>query len=311
MRINLLMKARRYREALAWVLYEIETNSNNVAALALRKKLRRILLIDTPDTGGSSEDDESQFDWPGVAGMRTVKAILERDIILPLSEPELFQKYKLSLPNGIMFYGPPGCGKTHIARALAKKTGRRFIEVKPSDLGSIYIHASQRKISGLFADAREQAPSLLFFDEVDALLPERGGAGGHYDNEVNEFLVQLQDCAKQDVLVIAATNKLRKIDPAVLRPGRFDRKVFIGLPDIEARTDLLRMSLRDRPAMPIDHVGVARSAGGLTCAEFVQVCDEAARMALDQRQEITEIGLHRALKNFKAAGFVNDPVDWE
>lgn len=243
--------------------------------------------------------------------MRSVKAMLERDVLLPLFDPALFAKYKLSPPNGILFYGPPGCGKTHIARALAKKAGRKFMEIKPSDLGSIYIHGSQGKIRALFDEAMEQVPCLLFFDELDALVPIRGHAGGYQDNEVNEFLVQLNNCAERDLLVVGATNRLGNIDSAVLRPGRMDKKVFIGLPDVEARVEQFRICLEERPVAPVDMVDLARSSEGYTYAEIAHLCDEAARIALETNREITEIDFQRAMKNSRPAGHSNDPGDWK
>lgn len=311
LRINLLLQHKRYREALAWVLYELDINPENAAAVALRLKLRRYLKLEGPSSEAESASAETEFDWPGVAGMRSVKAMLERDVLLPLFNPALFAKYKLSPPNGILFYGPPGCGKTHIARALAKKAGRAFMEIKPSDLGSIYIHGSQGKIRVLFDEAVEKAPCLLFFDELDALVPMRGHAGGYQDNEVNEFLVQLNNCTERELLVVGATNRLGSIDTAVIRPGRMDKKVFIGLPDIEARAELFRLCLEDRPVAPIEIIDLARVAEGYTCAEIVQLCDEAARIALQTKRDITQIDLQRALKNLRPGNHSNDPRDWE
>ena len=309
LRINLLLQHRRYREALAWVLYELDTNPENAAAVALRLKLRRYLKLEA--SPAKHPPVETDFDWAGVAGMRSVKAMLERDVLLPLVEPALFAKYKLSPPNGILFYGPPGCGKTHMARALARKAGRTFLEIKPSDLGSIYIHGAQGKIRQLFDEAVEKSPCLVFFDELDALVPKRGHAGGYQDNEVNEFLVQLNNSAERGLLVIGATNRLGSIDTAVSRPGRMDKKVFIGLPDVEARAELFRICLEDRPVAPINPVALARASAGYTCAEIAHLCDEAARIALETERAITEIDLQRAMKNFRPAGHSNDPREWE
>ena len=311
LRVNILIQHHRFREALAWVMYELEVNPDTPVALALRTKLRRLLKLDSAPPNSTTTDKEQRHDWPNVAGMRGVKAMLERDVLLPLVEPELFERYGLAVPNGILFYGPPGCGKTHIARAVARMAGRTFLDIKPSDLGSIYIHGTQRKIGALFDQAREKAPCLMFLDEFDALVPERGQAGGHYDREVNEFLVQLDNCSKDGILVIGATNRLNNIDTAIKRPGRMDKKVFIGLPDIEARSELIRLTLEGRPATSIDNIGFAKRTEKFTAAEIVQVCDDAARMALDQRQDISEIDLQRAIRDFKPQGFSNDPTDWE
>ncbi len=311
LRIDLLVQHRRYREALAWVLYEVDINPVSAAAVALRLKLRRYLKLEAPPSEAKRISLETEFDWLGVAGMRSVKAMLERDVLLPLFEPALFAKYKLSPPNGILFYGPPGCGKTHIARALAKKASRAFMETKPSDLGSIYIHGSQGRIRALFDEAVEKAPCLLFFDELDALVPMRGHAGGYQDNEVNEFLIQLNNCAERGLLVVGATNRLGSIDTAVSRPGRMDKKVFVGLPDVEARAELFRICLEERPVASVEMVDLARASEGYTCAEIAHLCDEAARIALETNREITEIDLQRVMKNSRPAGYSNDPHGWQ
>lgn len=128
LRIDLLLQNKRYHEALAWVLYERDINPESAAAAALRLKLRRYLKLEAPSGEAKKSSLETNFDWPGVAGMRALKAMLERDVLLPLWDPALFAKYKLSPPNGILFYGPPGCGKTHIARALADGAFGRFVE---------------------------------------------------------------------------------------------------------------------------------------------------------------------------------------
>lgn len=185
------------------------------------------------------------------------------------------------------------------------------MEIKPSDLGSIYIHGSQGKIRALFDEAVEKAPCLLFFDELDALVPMRGHAGGYQDNEVNEFLVQLNNCAERGLLVVGATNRLDSIDTALSRPGRIDKKVFVGLPDVEARVELFRICLEERPVVPIDMVDLARASEGYTCAEIAHLCDETARIALQTNREITEIDFHRAMKNSRPADHSNDPRDWE
>ncbi len=248
------------------------------------------------DEAGKRADVEP---WEGVAGMRELKAMLERDVINPLKHPEKYKEYELSLPNGILLHGPPGCGKTLIARALAKMLGIEFIEVTPAMLGSIYCHGPQLMISNLFADALKRTPCLLFLDEIDAMVPRRiGNEFGHQDNEVNEFLVQLNECARRGILVVGATNRKENIDPAVLRPGRLDKKFFVGLPDDEARMEQVRMCMGNRPQEKIGWKTCATKLKGYTCAEIAHVVTEAARDALQQDRPIsTEHILHSARNN--------------
>ncbi|MEO5334847.1 MAG: ATP-binding protein [Magnetococcus sp. YQC-5] len=310
MRISILEGNQLFHEALAWILYEIDINPTNIMAHSMRVKLRKILNLDESKPG-EIENIKKSIEWPDVAGMRSVKSMLERDVILPFQEPELFRKYKLTPPNGILFFGPPGCGKTHIARAVAKKSERHFIEIKPSDLGSIYIHGTQGKIANMFKEAISKIPCLLFLDEFDSLVPVRGGAGGHYDKEVNEFLVHLNNCAENGILVIGATNLLSSIDPAVKRPGRMDKKIFIGLPDIEARFELFHMCLKGRPIGSIDFHEIAKKSDSLTAAEIIESCNEAARMALEKRKSITNDDILKSITDTTKGGFSNNPKDWE
>jgi len=226
--------------------------------------------------------------WAGVAGMRELKAILERDVILPFLQPDIYRRYRISLPNGVLLYGPPGCGKTYIAEKLGKILGFHCISVKPSDLGSPYVHGTQKAIGELFDEASEHRPCLIFLDELDALIPNRfgGDVGHHYASEVNEFLTQLNNAADRRILVVGATNRLDKLDPAALRPGRFDKKVLVSPPDLEARVELLRLYLKDRPQEPIDLLKLAVESEGFTCAEMEYIVTEAARRALSRRRTI-------------------------
>jgi transitional endoplasmic reticulum ATPase len=174
--------------------------------------------------------------------------------------------------------------------AVAEILKFEFTEVKPSDLASSFVHGGQQKIGELFRTARDKAPALVFFDELDALVPRRGedNVGHHYSAEVNEFLVQLNECWKSKVFVVGATNLPTRIDAAVLRPGRMDKKVFVGPPDLEARVELLKLYMQDRPQAEIDWLHVGEKCSLYTSAEIEHVVNEAARAALSDRRLITE-----------------------
>ncbi len=293
-RIELLREWGRLTEALAWTCLETEMVPDNVTALALRERLKRESGLRRKPTkddarlaGMARKTLKDQ--WTGVAGMRELKAMLQRDVILPLQEPEVYAQYRLNLPNGILLYGPPGCGKTFIARKLAEIAGYSFIEVKPGDLASTFVHGTQGRIAALFGNALKQAPCMIFFDELDAMVPDRSDSrvGHHYASEVNEFLVRLNECGRQRILVIGATNLPNRIDSAMLRPGRLDKKFFVGPPDYEARFELLRMGMKDRPQLDIDWHDCAQQLEDYTCAEIEHVINEAARHALEQKRAIT------------------------
>ena len=311
-RIDLLRERDRMTEALAWACLDVEMNPDNVAAVALKERLKReagfLRRKGGEEQRPTGEVKPPRTDWDGVAGMRDLKAILERDVILPLQEPEIYAHYRLSLPNGILLYGPPGCGKTFIARKLAAVAGFSFIEVKPGDLASIYVHGTQKKVAELFADARKQVPCMLFFDELDAMVPNRGDSsvGHHYASEVNEFLVQLNECGRNRILVIGATNLPERIDPAVLRPGRLDKKFFVGPPDFEARMELLRLCMANRPQEDIDWQDCAGELENYTCAEIEFIVNEAARAALAQNRAITAGDILHAAGNNPPANSADD-----
>jgi SpoVK/Ycf46/Vps4 family AAA+-type ATPase len=311
-RIDLLRERERFAEALAWACLEVEMNPDNVAALALKERLKResglLPKRATNPAVKSGETSHRQVPWTGVAGMRDLKAMLERDVILPLQEPEIYAQYRLNLPNGILLYGPPGCGKTFIARKLAEVAGFSFIEVKPGDLASIYVHGTQGKIAEIFAEARKQVPCMIFFDELDAMVPHRGGdsVGHHYASEVNEFLVQLNECGKNKILVIGATNLPDRIDPAVMRPGRLDKKFFVGPPDYEARVELLRLCMANRPQEAMDWHDCAVELENYTCAEIEFVVNEAARSALGQNRPIINGDIRHAAGNNAPAHSASD-----
>jgi hypothetical protein len=301
-RIDLLREWGKLTEALAWACLEVELNPDNVAAIALKERLKREAGLRAKNggaPGGHTAPTPGRTLWEGVAGMRDLKAMLERDVILPLQEPAIYARYRLTMPNGILLYGPPGCGKTFIARKLAVVVGFSFQEVKPGDLASIYVHGTQGRIAELFAAARKQAPCLLFFDEIDAMIPHRGGdsVGHHYASEVNEFLVQLNECGKQKILVVGATNLPGRLDSAVMRPGRLDKKFFVGPPDYEARLELLRICLAGRPQTGVSMTTCASELENYTCAEIDFIVNEAARTALAQNRPIVTGDLLAAAGN--------------
>lgn len=212
-----------------------------------------------------------------IAGMNDLKQMLTQKVIFILKDKERAEKYKLTPPNGMLLYGPPGCGKTFFAEKFAEESGFNFILVKASDLGSIYVHGSQGKIADLFKKAEASAPIVICFDEFDAFVPDRSGFGAdHQAGEVNEFLTQLNNCSKRGIFVIATSNQPDKIDPAVLRTGRIDRQIYVPLPDQEARKEMFLIHLKGRPCEEIDADRLATLTDGYIASDIAYIVNDAA-----------------------------------
>ena len=229
-----------------------------------------------------------------VAGMQELKDLLTTDVINPLRNPEKFKKFKVSIPNGLILYGPPGCGKTFIVRKLAEELGYNFTEVKHSDLATPFIHGSVNNIEKEFKKAQQNAPTLLFFDEISGLVPDRRNMSdfddGYKEEEVNEFLMQFNDVGDKDILVVGATSYIDRIDPAVLRPGRFDKKIHVPPPDFETRRSLFKVGLANRPFdKNIDFNHLSSLTKEFTCADIIKdVVESSARFAANHDMKLID-----------------------
>jgi AAA+ superfamily predicted ATPase len=234
-----------------------------------------------------------------VAGMHALKELLRREVVAPIRNPEPFRKYGLSIPSGILLFGPPGCGKTYIARHLAEELGHYFVEIIPSELASPYIHGSVIKIRDLFDTAAEHAPAVVFIDEFEALVPSRETLGGFQDyksSEVNEFLAHLNSCTEKNIFIIAATNQPEKIDAAVRRTGRLDKHIYVGPPDEEARREMLALHLEGRPLAKDFNLGaLAKETQFYSASDLQYLVNEAARYALIKNEDITYESFHAAM----------------
>jgi hypothetical protein len=218
-----------------------------------------------------------------VAGMTEVKARLEAAFLAPLRNPELRRLYHKSLRGGLLLYGPPGCGKTFIARAVAGELGARFMTVSFADVIDMYVGQSERNIRQLFATAREISPCVLFLDEVDAIGQKRSQLrNSAMRTAVNQLLLELDDVSagNEGVFILGASNHPWDVDSALRRPGRFDRMLLVLPPDAPAREAVFRFHLQDRPVAGIDLARLAAMTDGYSAADIAHACESAAELAL-------------------------------
>jgi transitional endoplasmic reticulum ATPase len=241
--------------------------------------------------------------WGDIGGLNDIKIDLQEAVEWPLKYPELFEHMDAKPPKGILLYGPPGTGKTLLAKAVATESEANFISIKGPEILSKWVGESERAIREVFRRAKQAAPSVIFFDEVDAIAPIRGG--GYGDSHVTERVIS-QLLTEMDgieelrgVVVLAATNRPDIIDPAILRPGRFDKILYVPLPDFEARKEILKIHLRNKPlAEDVDVDDLARRTEGYTGADLAAVCNTAVTLAI-REHVMNSKNPEEAKKNFK------------
>ena len=220
--------------------------------------------------------------FSAIAGMKLLKDQLQNDVLNLIENPEEYKRHNLGLPNGMLLYGPPGCGKTFFAERFAEEAGYNFIKVISSDIASIYIHGSQEKIGKLFKEARAKAPIILYFDELEAMVPNRESIINQgQSGEVNEFLSQLDNIGDSGVFVIGSSNKPDSIDKAILRAGRLEKWFFIPPPDYEARKAMFELYLKERPIESgIDYDKLATITENYVSSDIKFIIDESSRKTI-------------------------------
>jgi cell division protease FtsH len=236
--------------------------------------------------------------WADVAGVDEVRAELQ-EVVDFLKNPGRFERLGARVPKGILLHGPPGTGKTLLAKAAANESGATFFAASASSFIEMFAGLGAARIRRLFKDARKKAPSIIFIDELDAVGTARSGhnLNREQDQTLNQLLVELDGFGGDDqVVVMGASNRLEQLDPALLRPGRFDRQVLVGEPDLTAREAILRVHTRDKPLAPdVDLPLIARQTAGLTGADLANIANEAAIFA--GREDLHYV----AQENFEAA----------
>jgi len=243
--------------------------------------------------------------WSDIGGLEMVKESLKEAIEWPLKTPEAFTRLGIRPPRGIMLYGPPGCGKTLLAKAIANESDANFIYTKASDLLSMWVGESEKHVRDTFRRAKQVAPSIIFFDEIDSLVPRRGSAQDSHVTErvVSQLLAEISGLEElHGVVVVAATNRPDIIDPALLRPGRFDRQILVPTPDEKARLEVLKIHTKGMPLMGVDLDMLAKTTEGFSGADLEALCREAAMNALRKdmkADKITKRDFDKALKEVK------------
>ncbi|MEV0856879.1 ATP-binding protein [Nocardia fluminea] len=245
-----------------------------------------------------TDDDAATVERPtlrlaDVGGMAEVKQQLDLTLLGPLRNPELAAAFGTSARGGLLLYGPPGCGKTFLASAVAGELGANFYPIEITDILDIYTGASERNVHSIFEMARRNAPCVLFLDEVDALGHKRSQmqASTTMRTVVNQLLTEMDSAthSNEGVFVLGATNHPWDVDVALRRPGRFDRMIFVGLPDLAARSSILHYHLRDRPVAGIDLNALAAHTDGLSGADLAHVCTTATQLAMADSMRSGEV----------------------
>lgn len=247
----------------------------------------------SPTKKGNGFDD--------IGGMDYLKEMLKTEVIDVLNNPDHFKKYGVSVPNGMLLYGPPGCGKTFISQKFCEEAGFNFFLVKPSDLSSIYVSGGEEKIANLFNQAEEISPSVICFDEVDAIMPKRNDSVNQsVSSRVNEFLTQINKCSSRGIFVIATTNKPELIDDAILRTGRLEIQLYVGPPDFEARKSMFNILLKNRHTeVIIDYAKLAKLTENFISSDIDFIVNKAAHKAATSNTRISNEIIEKVLNNFK------------
>ncbi|XP_072021645.1 transitional endoplasmic reticulum ATPase-like [Amphiura filiformis] len=229
--------------------------------------------------------------WEDIGGLESVKRELQELVQYPVEHPDKFLKFGMTPSRGVLFYGPPGCGKTLLAKAIANECQANFISIKGPELLTMWFGESEANVRDVFDKARQAAPCVLFFDELDSIAKSRGGnigdAGGASDRVINQVLTEMDGMSsKKNVFIIGATNRPDIVDPAILRPGRLDQLIYIPLPDELSRISILKANLRKSPiSKDIDLLYLAKVTHGFSGADLTEICQRACKLAIRESIE--------------------------
>src|SRR4051794_7517869 len=257
-------------------------------------------------------DSSQSTEWDDVAGAEEAKEEL-REVVEFLRDPKRFKKLGAKVPKGILLHGPPGTGKTLLAKAVANESKAKFFSQSASSFVEMFAGLGAARIRRLFREARKSAPAIIFIDELDAVGATRGNdISGEKDQTLNQLLVEMDGFEGADnLVVIAASNLLDKLDPALLRPGRFDRQIFVSPPDLKGRLEILGVHSKNKPLHEVDLSVVAKQTAGLTGADLANICNEAAIFAGRKRRDVVmmqdfDAALERTVAGMQSRRVMND-----
>merc|ERR1712084_31449 len=251
---------------------------------------KHALQVSNPSSLRETVVEVPNISWDDIGGLEDVKRDLKELVQYPVEHPEKFEKFRMSPSKGVLFYGPPGCGKTLMAKAVANECQANFISVKGPELLTMWFGESEANVRDVFEKARQAAPCVLFFDELDSIAQSRGGSsgdgGGAADRVMNQLLTEMDGIGvKKNVFIIGATNRPDTLDTALMRPGRLDQLIYIPMPDFESRLGILRATLRKSPvSKDVDLSYMSAQTDKFTGADLVEICQTSCKLAI--REEI-------------------------
>jgi transitional endoplasmic reticulum ATPase len=253
--------------------------------------------------------------WDDIGGLEDTKRNLQEMILYPIDHPEKFEKFGMQPSRGVLFYGPPGCGKTLLAKAVASECSANFVSIKGPELLTMWFGESEANVREVFDKARAAAPCVLFFDELDSIGTARGSggggdAGGAGDRVMNQLLTEIDGVgAKKNVFFVGATNRPELLDEALLRPGRLDQLIYIPLPDDGSRMASLKSNLRKSPvADTVDLPNLAKMTRGFSGADLTEICQRACKLAI---RESIDADIKREKEKQKAGATTMDVEEEE
>lgn len=297
---NIIAKALCYDADGRFKSAEEFSKALNGEILVERQSTKRRILSQPTKTSGADIPTAKKKEGEGfaaIAGMEDLKRQMREEVLEPLHNPEEYRRYGVTIPNGMLLYGPPGCGKTFFAKHFAEEAGFNFMCITPATLKSRYVNATQENIAKMFKEAEENAPTIIFIDEFNELVPNRDGDVHEMSRSaVNEMLAQMDRTGEKGVFVIGATNYPNTIDPAILRAGRLDKKYYVGVPDKEARAAIFKLYLTKRPYdFGLDYGALADLTENYVSADIQLIINKASLNALHKKSKITMELLREAI----------------